>query len=223
MVGRRCRAALNQGEAAASPYQTMKHPGWRAKKLRAAAGGSGYSGRTVNNVRTIHNLALVGFMGTGKSTIGRIVAEQMQFGFVDTDELIEEQIGRSISDIFAREGEAAFRQYEKQALEGLGRQRNLVIAAGGGLVADPANMESLKAHALVVWLVAAPETIWERVQTQTHRPLLQGPDPMGKIRQLLAAREPAYRQADVFIHSALRAPREVAQQIAHQFHDARKQ
>ena len=176
----------------------------------------------MNNVRSIHNLALVGFMGTGKSTIGRIVAEHMQFGFVDTDGLIEAQLGRSISDIFAREGEAAFRQCEKLALESLGRQRNLVIAAGGGLVVDPANMASLKAHSLVFWLVAPPETIWARVRTQSHRPLLQGPDPLGKIRSLLAAREPAYRQADVFIHSGLRAPREVAQQIALQFHMARR-
>ncbi len=176
----------------------------------------------MNNERSIHNLALVGFMGTGKSTIGRLVAELIQFGFVDTDALIEEHLGRSISDIFAREGEAAFRQYEKQALEGLGRQNNLVIAAGGGLVVDPENMASLKAHALVVWLVASPETIWERVKTQTHRPLLQGPDPLGKIRAMLQTREPAYRQADVFIHSGLRAPKEVAQQIAHQYHVAWK-
>lgn len=161
-------------------------------------------------------------MGTGKSTIGRLVADHIRFDFVDTDALIEAQVGRSISDIFAREGEAAFRHCETQALEGLGRQRNLVIAAGGGLVVDPANMASLKAHALVFWLVASPETIWARVQTQTHRPLLQGPDPLGKIRALLAAREPSYRQADVFIHSGLRAPREVAQQIALQFHQARR-
>lgn len=176
----------------------------------------------MNDARTIHNLALVGFMGTGKSTIGRLVAEHIRFGFVDTDGLIEAQLGRSISDIFAREGEAAFRQCEKQALESLGRQRNLVIAAGGGLVVDPANMASLKAHALVFWLVASPETIWARVQTQTHRPLLQGPDPLGKIRALLAAREASYRQANVFMHSGLRAPREVAQQIALQFHMARR-
>ena len=176
----------------------------------------------MNSVRTIHNLALVGFMGTGKSTIGRVVADHLQFGFVDTDNWIQERLGRSITDIFAREGEAAFRQYEKQALEALARQCNLVIAAGGGLGADPANMESLKTHALVFWLVAPPETIWERVQTQTHRPLLQGPDAQAKIRALLAAREPAYRQADIFIHSGLRAPREVAQQIAHQFHLARQ-
>jgi shikimate kinase len=83
-------------------------------------------------------------------------------------------------------------------------------------------MESLKSHALVVWLVASPETIWERVRTQTHRPLLQGPDPLSKIRAMLQAREPAYRQSDVFIHSSLRAPKDVAIQIAHQFHVAWK-
>jgi shikimate kinase len=172
--------------------------------------------------RAIHNLALVGFMGTGKSTIGRLVAEQIQFDFVDTDALIEEHLGRSVSDIFASEGEPAFRQYEKQALESLRLRRNLVIAAGGGLVVDPANMASLKDHALVVWLVASPETIWERVQTQTHRPLLQGPDPLAKIRAMLQAREPSYRQADISIHTGLRAPKEVALQIAHQFHAAWK-
>jgi shikimate kinase len=177
----------------------------------------------VKNARIIQNLALVGFMGTGKSTIGRLAAEQMQFDFVDTDALIEERLDRSVSEIFAGEGEAAFRQYEKQAVEGLGRRTRVVIAAGGGLVADPANMASLKAHALVIWLVASPETIWERVRTQTHRPLLRGPDAEAKIRELLAAREPSYRQADVFIHSGLRAPREVAQQIAHQFQMARGQ
>ena len=176
----------------------------------------------MSNARAIHNLALVGFMGTGKSTIGRLVADHIQFGFVDTDALIETRIGRSVSDIFAGEGEAAFRQYEKQALEELGRQRDMVIAAGGGLVVDPANMASLKAHALVFWLVASPETIWQRVQTQGNRPLLQGADPLATIRALLAAREPSYRQSDVFIHSGLRAPKEIARQIALQFQMARR-
>lgn len=176
----------------------------------------------MNNARLIHNLALVGFMGTGKSTIGRLAAEQMQFRFVDTDGLIEGRVGRSVSDIFAKEGEAAFRQYEKFAVAELAGQRNLVIAAGGGLVMDPENMASLKAHALVVWLCASPDTIWERVRTQTHRPLLRAPDPQAKIREMLAARAPAYRQADVFIDSGLRSTREVAQQISHQFFLARK-
>jgi shikimate kinase len=176
----------------------------------------------VSDSRIIHNLTLVGFMGTGKSTIGRLVAEQLQFGFVDTDNLIETRLDRSVSDIFAKEGEAAFRQYEKQAVESLGARHDLVIAAGGGLVMDPENMASLKTHSVVICLWASPEAIWERVQTQTHRPLLQTPDPLAKIREMLAARAPAYRQADVLIDSGLRSPREVAQQIVHQFCLARK-
>jgi shikimate kinase len=176
----------------------------------------------LNDNRNIQNLALVGFMGTGKSTIGRLAADQLRFGFVDTDAWIEGRVGRAVSDIFSREGEAAFRQYEKLAVEALGRERGLVIATGGGLVMDPANLAGLKAHSLVVWLCASPEIIWERVRTQTHRPLLQVPDPQAKIGEMLAARSAAYRQADVLLDSGLRSPREVALQIAHQFHLARR-
>lgn len=161
-------------------------------------------------------------MGTGKSTIGRLAAEHLRFGFIDTDAWIEERAGRSVNEIFAAEGEAAFRQYEKQAVLALGRESGLVIATGGGLVLDPANLAGLKAHSLVIWLCASPEAIWERVRTQTHRPLLQVPDPRAKIREMLAARSPAYRQADVLLDSGLRPPREVALQIAHQFHLVRK-
>ena len=177
---------------------------------------------TVNNARTLHNLALVGFMGTGKSTIGRIAAEQMQFTFVDTDALIESRLGRTISDVFEREGEATFRQYEKSVVRELAGEQRLVIATGGGLVMDPANMASLKGHALVIWLCATPDAIWERVRSQTHRPLLQTPDPLAKIREMLTARMPSYREADIYIDSGLRTPREVAAQLAHQFHLARK-
>lgn len=176
----------------------------------------------MNNARTLHNLALVGFMGTGKSTIGRMAADYMQFNFVDTDALIETRLSRTISEVFEREGEAAFRQYEKSAVQELAAEQRMVIATGGGLVLDPANMASLKSHALVVWLCATPEAIWERVRSQTHRPLLQTPDPLAKIREMLAVRAPFYREADVYIDSGLRPPREVAAQLAHQFHLARK-
>lgn len=161
-------------------------------------------------------------MGAGKSTIGRLAAELLKFGFVDTDGLIESRLGRSVSDIFAREGEPAFRQYEKMAVQGLEKENGLVIATGGGLVMDPFNLASLKNHALVVWLCASPEAIWERVRAQTHRPLLQTTDPQAKIREMLAARSPSYRQADVLIDSGMRPPKEVAQQLVHQFHVARK-
>ena len=174
-------------------------------------------------VRNIQNLALVGFMGTGKSSVGRLAAELLQFEFVDTDELIESQSGISIEEIFKQQGEGAFRQLEQDVVSKLSQRQKLVIATGGGLVADPANMASLKTHALVVCLWASPETIWERVQTQTHRPLLQTADPLGKIRELFALRDPLYRQADVLIQTGQRSPKEVVHQVLKQFQSARHQ
>src|SRR5580658_4519901 len=173
-------------------------------------------------MRIILNLALIGFMGTGKSSVGRLAAEQLRFAFIDTDELIENEVGKSIPEIFAQLGEPAFRKYERDVVGALSARRDTVIATGGGLVADPANLASLKAHALVVCLWASPETIWERVRAQSHRPLLQTPDPQARIRELLEQRGPAYRQADVLIHTGFRSTKEAAQQILHQFHLARK-
>jgi shikimate kinase len=176
----------------------------------------------VDHPRHIHNLALVGFMGTGKSSVGRIVADALQFEFVDTDAMIEAQSGRTISDIFAQKGEPVFRQLEQQVVENLAFRQKLVISTGGGLVMNPNNLTSLRTHALVICLWASAETIWERVRTQTHRPLLQTPDPLGKIKQMLTERGPTYRTADVLIHTGLRSAREVALQVVHQFNMASK-
>ena len=173
-------------------------------------------------MRSIQNLALVGFMGTGKSSVGRLAAESLQFAFVDTDELIESDSGMSIEEIFKQQGEAAFRQLEKDVVGNLSQRQKLVIATGGGLIADPANLASLKTHALVVCLWATPETIWERVRAQTHRPLLQTDDPLGKIRELFARRDPLYRQADVLINTGLRSPKEIVQQVLLQFERAQQ-
>lgn len=171
--------------------------------------------------RLIHNIALIGFMGTGKSSVGRIVAGQLRFELVDTDELIEKRAGKPISRIFAEDGEPAFREIEHQLVAEMDGWRGKVISTGGGLGADETNLASLKQHALVVCLCAAPESIWQRVRNQTHRPLLQDPDPLEKIRSLLAQRTPAYRQADVLVSTEMRSVRDVAQQVLHQFHLAR--
>ena len=167
--------------------------------------------------RQIHNLALVGFMGTGKSSVGRIVARQLNFAFVDTDQLIEARTHKSISTIFAEQGEPAFRESEAKVVRELASQRDLVIAAGGGLVVDAGNLASLRQHALIVCLWASPETIWQRVCNQRHRPLLQDPDPLGKIQRLLAERKPAYLQADILVNTEQRSAREVAQHVIHEF------
>jgi shikimate kinase len=171
----------------------------------------------VSNNRHLANLALIGFMGTGKSSVGRLVADQLHFDYLDTDEMIQSRAGRTIADIFKKDGEPAFRKLEQQLVNELAARKRTVISTGGGLPANPVNLASLKTHALVVCLWASPEKIWERVRNQTHRPLLCDPNPRLKIRELLAAREPFYRQADVLINTDLRSAREAAQQVVHQF------
>jgi shikimate kinase len=175
----------------------------------------------VDNARKIQNLTIIGFMGTGKSSVGRLVAEILHFSFLDTDELIESRTGKSITDIFAQQGEAQFRELERLVVQELGARKKTVIATGGGLPVFNNNLARLKKHSLVVCLWSSPERIWEHVRTQSHRPLLDEPDPLAKIRQLLTARAPFYRQADVLVNTELRSAREIAQQVIHQFHLAR--
>ena len=171
----------------------------------------------VNDHRQFVNIALIGFMGTGKTSVGRLVADLLRFDFIDTDELIQTGTGRSITDIFTKDGEAAFRKLESKTVSDLSSRTKTVISIGGGLSVNPENLASLKTHALVVCLWSSPEKIWERVRHQSHRPLLHDKDPQAKIRELLAAREPFYKQADVLLNTELRSVREVAQQVIHQF------
>jgi shikimate kinase len=141
----------------------------------------------------------------------------LHYEFLDTDELIQTRTGRTIADIFAAQGEPAFRALEREVVAELAARTKLVISTGGGLPTNSENLAALKAHALVVCLWASPEKIWERVRNQSHRPLLHDPDPQRKIRELLGLRAPFYRQSDVLINTDLRSAREVAQQIVLQF------
>lgn len=168
--------------------------------------------------RPMQNLALIGFMGTGKSCVGRMVAETLHFTFLDTDHVIEARAGKSISQMFEQEGEAAFRDWERRIVQELTRRSKTVIATGGGLPVNNDNLASLKSHALVVCLWASPEAIFERVRDHTHRPLLNEANPLEKIRQLLEVRGPYYRQADVLVSTEFRPLREVAAHIVQQFH-----
>jgi shikimate kinase len=167
--------------------------------------------------RRIVNLALIGFMGTGKTSVGRLVAELLDFEYLDTDDMIQAATGKTVTDIFKNDGEKNFRALEEKVVIELAGRRKTVVATGGGLPANPKNLASLKTHALVVCLWASPEKIWERVKNQSHRPLLHDANPQAKIRELLAVREPLYKQADVLLNTELRSVREVAQQIVHQF------
>lgn len=171
----------------------------------------------MNAERIVRNLALIGFMGTGKSTVGHGVAHQLGFDFIDTDHLVESRAGKTIADIFAQDGEAAFRGLERQVVEDLGQRDRTVIATGGGLGANLDHLASLKRHALIVCLWTTADVIWERVRHQTHRPLLRVPDPLGRIRELLAQREPFYRHADVLVNTGPRQLRDVIQHVVREF------
>lgn len=170
--------------------------------------------------RHIENLALVGFMGTGKSSVGRLAADILHFTYLDTDQVIEARASKPITEIFQQEGEPAFRDYERRVVEELTKRRKTVISTGGGLPVAESNLVSLKTHALVVCLWASPETIFERVRGHEHRPLLNNPDPLAKIRELLSIREPYYRKSDVLVNTEWRSVKEVAVQVVHQFHMA---
>jgi shikimate kinase len=167
--------------------------------------------------RQIANIVLIGFMGTGKTSVGRLVAEQLHFHYLDTDEMIQAATGKTIAEIFSASGEPAFRALEEKTVQELAGKARTVISAGGGLPINPENLGSLKTHALVVCLWASPAKIWERVKNQTHRPLLHGADPQKRICELLAARSPFYKQADILLNTESRSLREVAQQVVHQF------
>ena len=167
--------------------------------------------------RRMVNLALIGFMGTGKTSVGRLVAELLDFEYLDTDEMIQAATGKTVTEIFKNDGEKNFRALEEKVVAELASRRKTVIATGGGLPTNPKNLANLKSCALIVCLWASPEKIWERVKNQSHRPLLHDTNPQAKIRELLAARAPFYKQADVLLNTELRSVREVSQQIVHQF------
>jgi shikimate kinase len=140
----------------------------------------------------VQNIILTGFMGTGKTTVGELLAERLQRPFIDTDALIVERDGRSIADIFAQDGEAAFRAWERTVALELARRRGQVIATGGRLMLDKENAAALSASGPVFCLTAVPQTILARVQDDTKRPLLAVPNPAAHIEFLLETRREGY-------------------------------
>ena len=143
--------------------------------------------------RAALNLVLTGFMGTGKSTIGRMIAARLNRPFVDMDAEIERRAGQSIPEIFATRGEEAFRQMERDLCRELAAQRGLVIATGGGALVDPVSRQHMTASGIVICLQASPEALLARLRAEAStRPLLHGDDPAARIRELLDARAEAY-------------------------------
>jgi shikimate kinase len=144
-------------------------------------------------------LALVAMPGGGKSTVGRHLARSLQSRFVDSDTEIERRIGCPIRVFFEREGEASFRDIEQEVVAELIERRPGVIATGGGTVLREANRQALHSRTTVVYLRSTPEELFRRLRHDMHRPLLQVADPMRKLRDLYAERDPLYRKTAHFV------------------------
>ena len=160
------------------------------------------------------NIILVGFMGTGKSRIGALLAEKTGWEMVDADHEIVRRAGRTIPQIFEQDGESSFRQLERSVIRDLCAGANRVIAAGGGAFADPGNRQEMLASGMVVCLTAQPETIYRRVGHRAGtRPMLAGYDPLDRIKTLLEQRAPSYAQAHHAVATDDLTPEQAAEEI----------
>lgn len=159
------------------------------------------------------NIILTGFMGVGKTSVGTRLARDLSFAFVDTDSLIEADQKTTITEIFSTFGEPYFRDVETRIIRQTLENESQVVSTGGGAVLREENRTVFREHGMTLCLQARPEVIYERIRHETHRPLLQVPDPLGRIRELLAARDPYYRQADIIIDTSDKTVDEVITEI----------
>jgi len=160
------------------------------------------------------NIYLVGFMGTGKTSVGFQLAKDKGWNFVDLDELIEFKEQRRIVDIFAKDGEAYFRKVEKKILNQVSTQKKFVVACGGGVVLDKNNLKLMKKTGMMVCLSATPEEILKRVSSNNGRPLLNVDKPKKRIELLLKMRAPYYMQADKMIDTSGLSIKQVVKKIS---------
>ena len=167
----------------------------------------------------VKNLILVGFMGSGKTCVGRHAARKLDFQFIDTDELIERRMGRTVIDIFARYGETFFRDLEKHVMRELAGRSRLVIATGGGAVIADENWGSWRRNGIIILLQVDAETAHQRTRHHTHRPLLQGTDALVNIKNLLGQRAARYAKADDAVDTVGRTCDEVVQIVLKKYEE----
>ncbi len=169
-------------------------------------------------MRGTHNIFLIGPMGSGKSAVGRQVARLLHLPFVDSDAEIERRTGVDIPLIFEKEGEARFREREREVIDELTRRHPLVLSTGGGAILAPESRERLRTRGFVVYLETSVAQQAERVRSAQHRPLLTGVDPAQRLAELMQQREPLYRSiADVTIRTDGRKVSAVAEEIVREF------
>jgi shikimate kinase len=164
------------------------------------------------------NLVLTGFMGTGKSTIGRVVAERLNRPFIDMDEVIVQEAGCPVPEIFARHGESTFRQMERELCQKLSTRSGLVISTGGGALIDAHNRALMTSSAVVICLTANLQALLERLQADTNRPMLNATDTQQRIGELLAIRKAAYDSLPYQIDTSTQTPEETVEAVLALWH-----
>jgi shikimate kinase len=166
------------------------------------------------------NIVLVGLMGAGKTTIGRLLARSFGRPFVDSDHEIEARTGVKVPVIFEIEGEAGFRAREAQVIAELCARESIVLATGGGAVLHPANRTALRASGQVIYLNAQPNDLWQRTRHDQNRPLLRGADPLARLIELYAQRDPLYREvAHLIVETGRQSPRLLAAKLEQQLRE----
>jgi shikimate kinase len=158
-------------------------------------------------------IILTGFMGTGKSTVGEILALKLGYDFVDLDRCIVEREGSSINDIFLKKGESYFREIERDELLGLLEKENQVVSTGGGVVIFPENRHVMRRSGIVINLLAQPDILLQRLRDETERPLLQGAKNLEMIKKMLSERENWYADADIQIDTSEKNVEDVVREI----------
>ena len=151
----------------------------------------------------VKNIFLVGFMGAGKTAVGKVLAVKTGYEYRDADKLAETEAGMTVTEIFAARGEEGFRELESEILAALAEGERQVVSTGGGSVTRPANFDAMRNGGVIVYLKASPETIYERVRHSKTRPLLQVENPFERIKELLSARAHLYGLADVSVTTGI--------------------
>lgn len=159
------------------------------------------------------NIVLTGFMGTGKTAVGRELSRLLNMKLIDVDTEIEKSQKMTINEIFRQFGEPRFREIETEVIKKLSEDRDIIISTGGGAVLRQENMDALRKNGVIINLVATPETILERTSTNSDRPLLQVESPLRRIKELLNYRKPFYEKADIMIDTEGKTPLQIAEEI----------
>lgn len=161
----------------------------------------------------MRNIILTGFMGTGKTAVGKELSRLLDIKLLDVDTEIEKSENMSINEIFGRFGEQRFREIETETIKMLSRNSNVIISTGGGAVLRQENMDALRKNGIIICLTATAETILERTDNNSDRPLLKVQDPLEKINELLRFRKPYYEKADVVIDTEGKNPLQISEEI----------